>query len=107
MSRRTPNPPFVFGCSIAVFPPEEVEALTAHGNLLEAIASGKHRPRSPEEEHFLRVDRGEAEPENLLERAWLRLKGRREFERDATSTTPPEPLPDYGIIEFDADRCWW
>jgi hypothetical protein len=43
----------------------------------------------------------------LLERAWVRLKGRREFEQEEQRTTPPEPGPDYGIIEFDADRCWW
>ena len=99
--------PFVFGCSTAVFPPEELEVLSERGNWLEALAAGKIRPVTAEQEHFLRVDREEAEPRTLAERAWLRLKGRREFERANQNTPPPEPLPDYGMVEFDEDRCWW
>ncbi len=57
-----------------------------------------------EQEHFLQVDREEAEPATLGERAWLRLKGRREYEHDQHAVPPPE---DYGIVEWDADRCWW
>jgi uncharacterized protein YifE (UPF0438 family) len=99
--------PFVFGCSTAVFPPDELETLSEHGNRLEALAAGMARPATPEEEHFLRVDRDEADPETVAERAWVRLKGRREFEQADRGTAPPEPTPDYGMIEFDADRCWW
>jgi uncharacterized protein YifE (UPF0438 family) len=102
-----PDTPFVFGCSTAVFPAEEVAALTEHGNLLEALAAGRIGPSTPEHEHFLLVDRGRAEAQTLLERAWVRLKGRREFEQDDRRAADPEPTPDYGIVEFDADRCWW
>jgi uncharacterized protein YifE (UPF0438 family) len=99
--------PFVFGCSTAVFPAEEVAALTECGTLLEALASGAVPPTTPEQKHFLRVDRGEAEPRTVAERAWLRLKGRREFEHGDQAKPPPEPPTDYGMVEFDADRCWW
>jgi uncharacterized protein YifE (UPF0438 family) len=99
--------PFVFGCETAVFPPEELELLEERGNWLEALAAGKIRPVTAEQEHFLRVDRDEAEPRTLAERAWLRLKGRREFEQANRKAAPPEPQPDYGMVEFDADRCWW
>lgn len=99
--------PFVFGCSTAVFPPEEVAALTEHGPLLEALAAGAVRPATPGHEHFLRVDRDEADPETVAERAWVRLKGRREFEQGDRAKPPPEPPKDYGMVEFDADRCWW
>ena len=76
-------------------------------NRLEALAAGAVRAATPEEKHFLLVDRDEADPETVAERAWVRLKGRREFEQADRGTAPPEPTPDYGMIEFDADRCWW
>ena len=56
---------------------------------------------------FLRVDREEIEPTNVSERAWLRLKGRREFEKEQEAAPPPEPPQDYGIIEWDKEKCWW
>jgi uncharacterized protein YifE (UPF0438 family) len=100
--------PFVLGCSTSVFPPEELQALEEYGNWLTALAAGKIRPTNREQEHFLRVDREEAEPKTLCERAWMRLKGRREFEREEgsakTTASPPE---DYGMVEWDEDRCWW
>ena len=99
--------PFVFGCSTAVFPPEEVAALTESGTLLEALASGVVRPTTPEQQHFLLVDRDEADPVTVAERAWVRLKGRREVEQGDRAKPPPEPPKDYGMVEFDADRCWW
>ena len=37
----------------------------------------------------------------------LRLKGRREFERDQQAAPPPEQSEDYGIIEWDKEKCWW
>jgi hypothetical protein len=44
------------------------------------------------------------EPSTLAERAWLRLKGRREFEQEGR--VAPEPAEDYGIIEWDRKKCW-
>lgn len=99
--------PFAFGCDTTVFPAEELEALQQNGARFEALASGAARPANPEEKHFLRVDREEAEPQTLAERAWVRLKARREYEREQQQALPPAPQPDYGMVEFDADRCWW
>jgi uncharacterized protein YifE (UPF0438 family) len=99
--------PFVFGCSTTVFPPDELKTLAERGNWLAALAAGTIRPVTPEQEHFLLVDRDEAAPRSVAERAWVRLKGRKEFEQDDKRTAPPEPVPDYGMVEFDADRCWW
>jgi uncharacterized protein YifE (UPF0438 family) len=101
--------PFVFRCSTAVFPPDELEALTEYGNWLEALATGAILPVSADQEHFLKVDREEAEPTTAFERAWLRLKGRREYEQEEGQqiTPPAAPAEDYGIVEWDADRCWW
>jgi uncharacterized protein YifE (UPF0438 family) len=103
----TDHRPFAFGCSTAVFPADEIAALAEAGGRLEALAAGEVSPADAEEKHFLKVDRDEAEPETLLERAWVRLKGRREFEREQAEAMPSEPEPDYGMIEFDKDRCWW
>jgi uncharacterized protein YifE (UPF0438 family) len=102
--------PFAFGCATEVFPPDELAALTEFGGLLEALAAGDLRPATPEQEHFLAVDREAADPRTVVERAWVRLKGRREYEREQAAAPPPEPpakAEDYGMIPFDADRCWW
>lgn len=99
--------PFVFGCSLAVFPQEEIDALSACGSVLEALAAGKISPATPEQQHFIRVDREEAEAESIVERAWVRLRGRREYEAEEKGTSAPSKQEDYGMVEFDADRCWW
>jgi len=99
--------PFVFGCSVAVFPPDELQVLEEMGNWLQALAAGQIHPVTAEQKHFLLVDRDEAEARTVAERAWARLKGRRELEAADKPPAPPEPPPDYGMIEFDKDRCWW
>jgi uncharacterized protein YifE (UPF0438 family) len=99
--------PFIFGCWTEVFPADELKALVEYGNWLEALAAGRIRPATRGQEHFLKVDREEAEPETVCERAWVRLKGRREFEKDQRVTAPSSPAEDYGIREWDEDRCWW
>lgn len=98
--------PFEFGCSTAVFPADELAALAETGALLEALAAGETPPATPDQRHFLKVARGEAEPKTVLERAWERLKGRREFEHEQAAA-PPREAEDYDMVEFDADRCWW
>lgn len=103
----TDHRPFAFNCSIAIFPADEVAALAEAGGRLEALAAGEVKPADAEERHFLQVDREEAEPATMLERAWVRLKGRREYEREQAEHMPSEPAPDYGMVEFDKDRCWW
>jgi uncharacterized protein YifE (UPF0438 family) len=99
--------PFAFRCSASIFPADELQALSHYGNWLEALAAGTIQPVTPEQEHFLSVNREEAEPSTLCERAWVRLKGRREYEQDQAISAPPSPPEDYGIVEWDADRCWW
>lgn len=99
--------PFDFGCSTEIFPPNELQALSEYCNWLAALAAGAIRPVSDEQEGFLRVDRDEAEPETVCERAWVRLKGRREYEQEQAAAPRPAPPEDYGIMEWDQDRCWW
>lgn len=101
--------PFAFRCETSIFPPDELEALAEYGNWLEALSTGVIQPVTAEQKHFLKVDRDEAKPKTLCERAWVRLKGRREYEQEQRGDTPPPPAPaeNYGIVEWDADRCWW
>jgi uncharacterized protein YifE (UPF0438 family) len=103
----TSKSPFRFGCRTDLFPQEELTALSERGHFLEGLATGAMAPTTPEHEHFLQVDRDEAEPTTVDERAWARLKGRRAFERDEASRLSPEPSEDYGIIEWDKEKCWW
>jgi hypothetical protein len=99
--------PFAFRCLTSVFHPDEIEALLEQGSLMESLAAGTVRPTTAEQKHFLLVDCEEAEPRSIAERAWVRLKARREFEQGEMVKAPPSPPPDYGMVEFDADRCWW
>jgi uncharacterized protein YifE (UPF0438 family) len=101
------RPPFRFGCSKDIFPLEEIHALTERGHWMEALAAGTIAPTTPEHEHFLLVDREEADAGTVDERAWVRLKGRREFESEQETAPPPPPPEDYGIIEWDKEKCWW
>jgi len=103
----TPEQPFVFGCDMSVFPAAEVKALQKNGARFEALASGAARPTTPEAKRFLLVHRDKESPKTVAERAWLRLKARREYEREQKETPPPTPPENYGMVEFDADRCWW
>lgn len=96
---------FDFGCSTTIFPAEEFDVLLRYGNWMDALAAGEIQPVTPAQEHFRKVDREEAESETVFERAWLRLKGRRKFER-GQRMTPPAPPEDYGIVDWDEDR-WW
>ena len=113
MSDISPNPgqpparPFHFGCATDIFPLDELGALRERGHMMEALAAGTLAPSSPEDIHFLHVDREELEPVTLDERAWVRLKGRREFEHERGMAPPPAPPEDYGIIEWDREKCWW
>jgi uncharacterized protein YifE (UPF0438 family) len=99
--------PFHFGCETEVFPLAELDVLTQHGDRLEGLVSGAIAPSTPEDEHFLQVDREQAEPATIAERAWLRLKGRREFEREQRDFHPSAQNEDYGIIDWDREKCWW
>jgi len=98
---------FVFGCSVEVFTPQELAALRRHGCRLDSLSLGQIQPTSEEDRHFLLVDRDEAEPQSVAERAWVRRKARVEVEREQKEKAPPESPQNYGMIEFDADRCWW
>lgn len=102
-----PQNTFAFGCSTDIFPVEELGVLQEHGARLEALASGKLATATPDDEHFLLVDREQAVSESLVERAWVRLKGRREFEATESRHTVDEPTDNYGIIEWDREKCWW
>lgn len=99
--------PFAFRCSTEIFPPDELSALHESGNWLEALATGVIQPVTAEQRHFLKVTHDEAEPKTLCERAWVRLQGRREYEREQSIAPPHAPPEDYGMVEWDADRCWW
>jgi uncharacterized protein YifE (UPF0438 family) len=99
--------PFVFGCATHIFSPEEIRVLSDTGNWIEALAAGLIEPLNDAQRRFLSVDREEAEPRSVAELAWVRLKGRREFEKEEATAPPPAPPEDYGIIEWDKEKCWW
>ncbi len=98
--------PFALGCSTDVLPADGLAALSGYGNCSAALAAEPILPVTAEQAHVLAVDRDEAEPSTVCERAWVRLKGRREYEQDEKVAPPPAPKTGYGMVEFGADRCW-
>ena len=100
-------PTFHIDVATGIFPPEELQALAERGHLMEALAAGTLQPSTAEHQHFLKVDREESEPTTVDERAWVRHKGRREYEREQQAAPPPALPEDYGIIEWEKEKCWW
>lgn len=86
-----------------VFKEGELEVLRRYGFWLEALAERKILPSTPAQEHFCRVVRGEAKPETLYERAWMRLVGRREIEPELTRDFE---LADPGEEWFKREAHW-
>jgi uncharacterized protein YifE (UPF0438 family) len=99
--------PFRFGCSTTIFPADELKALSEYGLWMEALVAGLIQPVTPEQAHFLNVDRELVEPETVCERAWLRLKARREHEQAEKIVPATAQSKDYEIVDWDFDRCWW
>lgn len=70
----------------------ERELLTRYGYWLEALAGGALAPVTPEQRQFVRVARGEAEPESAFEVVWVKCR----------QVASPDP-PPVGPLEL-ADR---
>ena len=54
------------------FTEPERDLLVRYGRWLEALASGTAAPVTPAQEQFVKVARGEREPETDFERAWVK-----------------------------------
>jgi len=65
-----------------IFSGEEVLLLRRFGCWMEALAKGVIQPETDAQQAFVRVCRGEREPETTYELLWQKLKLRREFERE-------------------------
>ena len=97
--------PFEFRCGTSQFTEDELATLSAAGARLEGLASGHVEPCCDEEQNFLRVHRGEVEPANCLEKAWVKLIARRLFEADS------KRMPFYRHSDpnqdWFSDDQWW
>lgn len=72
--------PFEFGCSTLSFKFWDTEFLEAWGGLLEAIASGKVPPGSPDEESVAALSARTRKASKEWEQAWVKLVLRRAYE---------------------------
>jgi uncharacterized protein YifE (UPF0438 family) len=57
----------------SAFSADEKAVLDRYGHWLEALGTGRITPATPEQNHFLQVAQGEAEPVTLFERVWRKL----------------------------------
>ena len=53
---------------------QERGLLARYGYWLEALASGAIAPMTPEQQQFVRVARGDAEPQSAFERVWVKCR---------------------------------
>ena len=84
---------------------DEYERLRNYGRWMEALTLGLIQPTTPDQEHFLLVDRGQVEPTTIFERIWSRLKERRAFEEDDKIATHYR-LYDEAEAWFPRGACW-
>ena len=78
------------------FSKEETALLHKYGHWLEALATGWIAPATPEQSHFLRVARGEAEPKTPFEHVWRKLSGQSDTSSHPASTDehlPADAIP--------------
>ena len=54
----------------------EVQVLEQYGVALSELSSGKRTPINEEEQHFVEVCAGKAEPENKIEQVWLKYQNK-------------------------------
>lgn len=54
----------------------EADSLAKYGHLYNALYKGEIEPSDIEDEHIMSVMRGESQPENVNERAWLKYQSR-------------------------------
>ncbi len=64
---------FKVDCIEEIFTKEEFSFLEKYGHWLEALADGSLTPLNMKQEQFVRVAKGEFEPENMWEHAWFKL----------------------------------
>src|ERR1017187_10037355 len=64
----------------SIFSTKEYAVLERYGHWMTALATGKIKPITTAQENFLRVDRGECEPETIFEIIWTRLKDRQKWD---------------------------
>jgi uncharacterized protein YifE (UPF0438 family) len=67
---------------VFMFTERELGLLQRRGHWLEGLDLAAIAPVTVAQERFVKVCRGELRPETEFERAWMKLKGRREFESE-------------------------
>jgi uncharacterized protein YifE (UPF0438 family) len=70
--------PFTAPFRASEFTAEELAVISKHGAWMEALATGKLRPLTQAQSHFLEVASGRSEPTTLHEKVWLKLAAARE-----------------------------
>jgi uncharacterized protein YifE (UPF0438 family) len=65
-----------------LFGEDEIEMLRTYGSWLAALMGGRIEPESPDQEHFVKVCKGEVEPQTQFERVWVRYVKRKLWEAE-------------------------
>jgi len=82
--RRYFQKPFIIRCVKLhdLFTEEEIDLLKRYGNWMKALMDGEIEPDTERQKHFVKVCRGEIEPETPYERIWMRYLFRLKWEAD-------------------------
>lgn len=93
--------------SIEVFTRVEIEKLHRYGFWLEALAVGRISAMTEEQKQFIKVSKGEADPETFYEKAWDKLIERRKFERTQYNYDPDYINRIVHENTFSSSGDWW
>ena len=84
---------FIVDCHKDVFTRDELELLEEYGHWLKALSEEKLKPLNMKQEFFIRVIKGEYEPESLAEVAWHKYLDQKFTEREAGDAEDQQYLP--------------
>ena len=74
-----------------IFDRDEIEILTRYGRQFKRLMEGDLKPKTPAQERFVAVCRGDAEPVSEYELVWRKYLGRLEWEADPSNLSTKGP----------------
>ena len=94
--------------STTCFSEEEKNILTEYGSWMEALTKKLIEPTSSAQEQFIRVFKGEIDPNTKFEKVWMKLQARIEFETNNAPHSSLGSAIQQAWKAADASRDdWW
>jgi uncharacterized protein YifE (UPF0438 family) len=82
---------FTIRTSQEIFDSDEIGILKRYGAQFERLMKGERKPRTAEQDRFIRVCRNEVEPQTKYEKVWWKYLRRLEWESDPNNRSASGP----------------